>query len=262
MFSKQYQFGDKVFRLEAPVPIAEVLHSEQFRADELPADLTISATFSETMPENAILRTERAADRADAPYAAVQESPDGICLTLLPTFRERLNCYRMLQYAGFQQLLLRNAMCILHAACIQVDGQAILFSAPSQTGKSTQADLWAAHRGARIVNGDRTILRADGTAHGVYFSGESPFCENFHLPIRAVVMLSQAPKASIQRIRGAQAFCALYSQCSFDLHNAEEVSRITDLLMAFIPQVPIYRLHATPDYLAVEALEIALKEDY
>lgn len=261
MFSKQYQFGGKVFRLEAPVPIAEALHSELFRADGLPVDVTITASLSDTMPDGALLRTERAANHAFLTYAAAQEVSGGIRLTLLSNYENALTCHHMLQYAGFSHLLLQNGLCILHAACILLDGEAILFSAPSGTGKSTQADLWAKHRGVKIVNGDRVLLRSDGTAHGVYFSGESPYCEPFCAPIRAIVCLTQAAKSSISRIVATEALRALYSQCSFDLHNAEEVSNTIDLLMRLIPRILIYRLNATADISAVEVLENALREE-
>ncbi len=250
-----------MFRLEAPVPIAEALHSELFRADDLPADVTITASLSDTMPEGATLRTEKGADNTLFTYAAVQEATGGIRLTLLTNYENALNCHHMLQYAGFSHLLLQNGLCILHSACILLDGQAILFSAPSGTGKSTQADLWALHRCARIVNGDRTLLRADGTAHGVYFSGESSYCEPFQAPIRAIVCLTQAPKSSVCRIVGAEALRALYSQCAFDLHNAEEVSQAIDLLINLTSRIPIYRLNATADTSAVEVLENALREE-
>lgn len=42
---------------------------------------------------------------------------------------------------------------ILHSSYIVYQEQAILFSAPSGTGKSTQADLWKKYRDIEIING-------------------------------------------------------------------------------------------------------------
>ena len=44
-----------------------------------------------------------------------------------------------------ESLLLARGHAVLHASAIRVGGQAILFTAPSGTGKSTQAELWSRH---------------------------------------------------------------------------------------------------------------------
>ncbi len=69
---------------------------------------------------------------------------------------------------------------------------AVLFTAPSGTGKSTQAELWRKHRGASIINGDCTLIAEDDgvfTAFGFPFSGTSGIFENRKAPIAAVVYL-------------------------------------------------------------------------
>ena len=40
-----------------------------------------------------------------------------------------------------RRLVKKNSM-ILHCAYVEYQGEAILFSAPSETGKTTQANLW------------------------------------------------------------------------------------------------------------------------
>ena len=95
---------------------------------------------------------------------------------------------------ALERRLVRRDEMVLHCAYVEYEGEAILFSAPSETGKTTQADLWAKHRGSRTVNGDRALLGKTGgrwTAQGWPVCGTSEVCHNESIPIRAVVMLSQ-----------------------------------------------------------------------
>ena len=59
---------------------------------------------------------------------------------------------------GMETLLLQHKALLLHASLIKYEGKALAFAGPSGVGKSTQADLWRNHLGARILNGDRAIL--------------------------------------------------------------------------------------------------------
>src|SRR5699024_19054 len=75
---------------------------------------------------------------------------------------------------GLERLLLSRQGLLLHASFIRWQARGILFSAPSGTGKSTQADLWVRHRGAEVINGDRAALRRSAgrwRAYGLPYAG-------------------------------------------------------------------------------------------
>ena len=82
----------------------------------------------------------------------------------------------VLRHLPLSHILLKFDAFVLHGAHIVVDGEAIVFSAPSGTGKSTQAELWRRHRSAAVINGDRVLVRksADGFTAGGYISPEHP----------------------------------------------------------------------------------------
>lgn len=159
------------------------------------------------------------------------------------------------------QLLLPFSCVLLHAAVIEYAGGAVLFSAPSGTGKSTQAALWAQHRGAHIRNGDKAGVRLlpDGVrAYGVPFAGTSGICERFSLPLRAVVLLRQGPDNTVTRLRGVRAATALLPNVFLSTAVPEEHQRLLELAFALVAAVPVFTLTCTPDVRAVEALEAAL----
>lgn len=156
----------------------------------------------------------------------------------------------------------KDAM-ILHCAYIEYRGEAILFSAPSETGKTTQANLWEKYRGSRTVNGDRSLLgKRDGrwTAQGWPVCGTSEVCHNESIPVRAVVMLSQAQENRARRMTPGQAFPLLYSQITVNKWNTQDHIHTMDLMEDFLGSVPVIHLGCTISRKAVDCLEEALQE--
>ena len=150
---------------------------------------------------------------------------------------------------------------ILHCAFVEHQGEAILFSAPSETGKTTQANLWQRYRGAETVNGDRGLLqKLDGRWHarGWPVCGSSGICENRDLSIRAIVMLSQAPEDRAERLTPMGAFSQIYSQITVNRWNRAANLRAMELLEDLIASVPVYHLACTMEETAVAALEQAM----
>lgn len=160
-------------------------------------------------------------------------------------------------------LLLHHRGMIFHASYMEYRGQAVLFTAPSGTGKSTQAQLWKQYRGAAIHNGDKAgvSLGEVPMAHGVPFSGTSGISENVSLPLKAVVVLSQAKQNVVTRMKPSMAIAALCPNLFVDQAITEEWQLAMHLLLDLIERVPVYSLACTPDEAAVAALEQVLFEE-
>ena len=121
-------------------------------------------------------------------------------------------------FALERRMIIRNSL-ILHCAYIVYQDKAILFSAPSETGKSTQADLWERYRGSHTINGDRALLRKQKgiwTACGWPVCGSSEICSLGEVPIHAIVMLAQGKTNQIERLSPFQAFTQLYAQITIN----------------------------------------------
>lgn len=163
-----------------------------------------------------------------------------------------------------ETVLLHFGRGILHAACISLDGKAIVFTAPSGTGKSTQAELWHRFRGAEIINGDKTLLaELDGKefACGLPLAGTSGICHNENLPLRTIVLLRQNPGNEICRLRGARAAKALVEQLYSQPWDAATVQLSLALALRVSARIPVFELRCVPDETAVQCLERALREE-
>ena len=164
----------------------------------------------------------------------------------------------LIQGLELEHLLTIHSGFLLHASYIEWQGRAILFTAPSETGKSTQARLWCDHAGAELVNGDRAAVRImDGAVYacGTPFSGSSPVRRNVSLSLAAIVYLSQAPENSITRLRGVRAFRRVWEGCTVNTWDREDVEKATKTVSEVISRIPVYHLACTPDVRAVELLK-------
>lgn len=173
----------------------------------------------------------------------------------------RVGTKSVLECLEAEHLIARNNGFIFHCSYIDIGGKAILFTAPSETGKSTQADLWHELRGAEIINGDRAAVRMiDGvaTAEGIPFAGSSQYCLNRSLPIAAIVYLGQAPVTTIRKMRGYEAFSKIWEGVSVNTWDRTDVELVSGAVKQVVETVPVYHMPCTPDESAVIALENVL----
>jgi len=165
---------------------------------------------------------------------------------------------------AMERHMLQRDHLVLHCAYMAYKDTAVLFSAPSETGKTTQATLWQRYRGTRVVNGDKSLLICDGekwTANGWPVCGSSQVCHNEGMPIRAIVMLSQGKENTIVRLSPFQAFSQIYSQITINFWNKDAQKRAMDLIENLVTCVPVYHLSCTISEEAVETLERMIRED-
>lgn len=161
-------------------------------------------------------------------------------------------------YLAFEDVLINHQAFILHSSFISWQNNGILFTAPSGTGKSTQADLWKKYEDADIYNGDRTIIRKiDGKYYGFGspYAGSSGIYRNESAPIKAIVVIEQGPDNVIRRLHGREAFLPLFRETLMNTWNKEYMEKMTDLLMDAACQIPVYHLSCRPDQDAVNTVK-------
>lgn len=284
MKREDFLICETVLSLAVPRPLVKDADMEQFACEGRVPQLTVDCCAVETVPEpegtpllreperqvwqrgTAVTRC-RLPQRDAPPYLRLDydlNCSGKAALTVREAdWRWATDFRRLWAALSLPQLLLPFHTLIFHASYIGWQGRGILFTAPSGTGKSTQAELWRRHRGTEVLNGDKAGVRLAGrpTAHGVPFAGTSGICRNVSLPLGAVVVLSQAPENTLRRLPPSQAAAALFPNVFVDSVVRAEWSRTLELLLALVAAVPVYALACTPDERAVECLERALKED-
>jgi hypothetical protein len=159
-----------------------------------------------------------------------------------------------------EHLIAEQGGFLLHASVIRFRDKAVLFTAPSGTGKSTQADLWCHLRGAELINGDRTVVR-DGRVWGIPFCGSSGVAKKVTLPLAAIVYLSQGCENSVTRLTGFRAFRQVWEGCSVNVWNRKDMERCTQAVMDAISAAPVLHLVCTPDENAVSLLQEVLEKE-
>lgn len=178
-------------------------------------------------------------------------------------FPQQVRASTVVNCMAIEQMLGLEGGFILHSAYVAWEGRGILFTAPSGTGKSTQAALWERYRGADVVNGDRAAVRIIGDtpmAYGIPFSGTSGISKARELPLTAVVYLSQSKENRLRQLQGYEAFRAIWEGISVNTWDRKAMERVSGTVERLVERIPVYHLACRPDEGAVEILEQALKE--
>lgn len=154
----------------------------------------------------------------------------------------------------------RRQMIQLHAAAIEDQGRGILFLGPSGIGKTTQAERWAEFRGASIINGDVGFVQRterEYIAWGTPWHGSSPYCLNASVPVKALVVLKQAPENRLRELTGFEKVSEIAGSVFYPTWLEDGMELCTDTLNHLLTDLPVYRLDNRADR---ESVEILAKE--
>ncbi len=153
---------------------------------------------------------------------------------------------------------------MMHAAAIEMDGGAYLFSAPSGTGKSTHILQWRKRFGERvhIINGDKPFLQQrDGKLWvcGSPWCGKEGWSANISAPLGAVCFLERAGENGIRRLCTEETMRKLFLQVAVPENPAylDAFFRMMDFL---VREVPCYELKCTISTQAAETAYCGMKE--
>ena len=166
----------------------------------------------------------------------------------------------ILRMVPMRRTLLQHGVLFIHASQIGLGDKGILFTAPSGTGKTTQAKLWHKFRGAELLCNDRTLTDGHLT-YGFPTDGSEPVITGERRSLGAIVVLQQAPQNTVRRLRPREILLQLLPQIVLDTWDPAAAPAAMELILNLIPQTPVYLLRCTPDEHAVQCLEQQLLMD-
>lgn len=174
-------------------------------------------------------------------------------------FTKAIHVFKFIQLE--QSLSLFNTF-ILHSSQIKYKDKCIIFTAPSGTGKSTQARLWEKYEDAEIINGDRSGVRNIENkwfSYGLPFSGEDNIFKNNSTEIGAIVVIRQGNENKVKKLSSRDAFKYIYSETTLSFWYERFTTPVVDTILKLVQEIPVYMLECTPDENAVYTLKNMLE---
>lgn len=153
---------------------------------------------------------------------------------------------------------------VMHGSAIAYDGKGVVFSAPSGTGKSTHAGLWAKCFGSKVlsVNDDKPAVWFRGEQpflYGTPWSGKTDSNHNVSVPLHAIVFLERSGENRIRRLTPTEAMLRLGNETVRPFYDAQQGLRVLERAEKLIQTVPMYLLGCTISHEAVELVKRELQ---
>ena len=145
---------------------------------------------------------------------------------------------------------------MLHGSALSMNGEGIIFTAKSGTGKSTHARLWCEVFGSKVqmINDDKPMIRVDEMkAYGTPWDGKHHLSSNTSVPIKAIVKIERAKENRIEPISVKDAINLLMNQ-TYVSRDPDKNVQILDLYAKLIEKVSFYRLECNME---LEAARVA-----
>lgn len=163
-----------------------------------------------------------------------------------------------LELFNLEKYLLKTNSLVLHSSFIKWNDKGIVFTAPSGTGKSTQANLWNKYENAEIINGDRSVLILNDDyveVCGLPFCGSSGINLNKRVKLNSIVFISQAKENKVTLVNKDIATLNIYKEVSVNYWNADYVNKTFEIIDKLVHLVKSIDLKCTISNEAVNVLK-------
>jgi hypothetical protein len=147
---------------------------------------------------------------------------------------------------------------MLHACGLIVDGSALLFVGPSESGKSTTAMLWNKHEDVTVLSDERVVARKQFDRYRLYgtpWYGTAGLYSPQSSLLKAMFFLKQGSMNEAVQLGPMQAVASL-SRCVFwPAWRPAGMNRVLQSVADMVQCVPCFELSFTPDVSAVSYVQ-------
>ena len=135
---------------------------------------------------------------------------------------------------------------LMHGAVICVDNNAIMFSAPSGSGKTTHIKKWIQNaEDAYVINGDKPLIKIterEAIACGTPWCGKERMGTNTMVPLKSIVFMERSKINKIERITFAQAYPLLLQQLFYH-DSSEKMHKSLNLVAKLDTMIEFYKFY-------------------
>ncbi len=184
----------------------------------------------------------------------------------VPAGRPHGTTWQSVLNIGAGELLLRTAVLftdglVFHASGIDDHGQGLVFVGHSGAGKSTHACLWTQEPGVIAMNDDRIAVRVNAhtaMCYGTPWGGTANIARNHAAPLRAIILLEQAPENRIEQLAPTAAAPLLLARTFLPYWDAPLLQRALTNLNTILARTPVFRLRCRAEKAVIPLVRAAL----
>lgn len=163
-------------------------------------------------------------------------------------------------YRKMCEQLLSEKLFLFHCSAVALDGEGYLFTAPSGTGKSTQAALWRKRFGNRcfMINDDKPLLQVlenQILVHGTPWSGKHRIDTNTCVPVKAIIAVKRGKEPKLSKLSKMESYPLLFQQ-TYRPREKEKMKKTLELINVMVQMIPVYQLDAV---ISEESVRVAYK---
>lgn len=209
--------------------------------------------YTDKDPFFTVEATEEILESVQADFDVLNESEGNPKIRYSESFLENNAIHILIA----DQLSTYNTL-MLHGSALAIDGEGIIFTAKSGTGKSTHTRLWREVFGSRVqmVNDDKPLIRVDEMKiYGTPWNGKHHLSNNISVPIKAIVKLERALENQVKPIGVKDALDLLMKRTHIPTDPAKR-ALVMNLYLQLVKNVSFYKLECNMD---PEAARIAYK---
>lgn len=168
---------------------------------------------------------------------------------------------QLLTQVSLECLLARRGYVAFHAATVELDGEAYAFTGPSGMGKSTRAGAWMDAFDARLISGDRPLIKVDTLeALGVPWDGKECCFRSVRYPLKVICEVRRSAAPYARAMSFPQRRRLLLRQCFLPMWDTETAAVQMMNISRLASRAEIIRVFCGPDLSDAQAVRQIISE--